>query len=73
MSRSSKKGPFIDPRLLKKVQKLEKKIAKQKDKQTVRVLMNLEKKIVKNEEKGKLSDADVEEILLLLEQLENAL
>ncbi|OGG72363.1 hypothetical protein A3H77_00250 [Candidatus Kaiserbacteria bacterium RIFCSPLOWO2_02_FULL_56_11] len=63
----------LKQRLLKKVQKLEKKIAKQKDKQTVRVLMNLEKKIVKNEEKGKLSDADVEEILLLLEQLENAL
>lgn len=59
--------------LLKKLDKIEKKLAKQKNKSASKAVMNLEKKVSKKGEKGKISDADVEEVLSLLEQIENAI
>jgi pimeloyl-ACP methyl ester carboxylesterase len=59
--------------LLKRIKNIEKKIAKQKNKKVSKAVMNLEKQIIKKGEKGKLSDAEVAEIVQLLEQIEKAL
>lgn len=59
--------------LLKKIKNIEKKIAKQKNKKASKAVMNLEKQIIKKGKKGRLSNADVAEIVQLLEQIENAL
>lgn len=59
--------------LLKKIKNIEKKIAKQKNKNASKAVMNLEKRVIKKGAKDNLSDADVAEIVQLLEQIENAL
>ena len=55
--------------LLKKIENLEKKIEKKKEK-NAKILAKLENKITKQEEKGKLDSADADELLALLEELE---
>ncbi|MGB4076101.1 MAG: hypothetical protein WBK28_00135, partial [Minisyncoccia bacterium] len=60
-------------KLLKRVEKIEKKIAKQKSEKASQVIMNLEKKVIKKTEKGRISSADAEAILNLLEQIEGEL
>ncbi|MDP1707353.1 MAG: hypothetical protein Q8L30_02260 [bacterium] len=59
--------------LLKRIKNIEKKIAKQKNKNASKTVMSLEKQITKRGMKGKLSDADVAEIVRLLKQIESAL
>ena len=59
--------------LLKRVERLEKKIAKNKKKQASKVIVRISKGVAKKAEKGKLSDADVQEIFALLDQIEKAL
>ncbi|MBY0539355.1 hypothetical protein K2P56_02895 [Patescibacteria group bacterium] len=59
--------------LLKRVDRIEKKIGKQKNKKATKTVMNLEKKIAKKSEKGEISSTDAQEVLNLLEQIENAI
>lgn len=59
--------------LLKRIEKIEKKIAKNKLKLATKAVMSLEKKINKKGWKKRISDADVREVLNLLEQIENAI
>ncbi|MBP9711101.1 MAG: hypothetical protein KBD50_02480 [Candidatus Pacebacteria bacterium] len=56
--------------LLSKVQKIEKKIAKQKQNKASKTLMSLGKKVLKKIIKSKISDADAQEILRLLDEIE---
>jgi pimeloyl-ACP methyl ester carboxylesterase len=63
----------LKDKLLKKVEKLEKKIAKNKLQRASKVVMNLEAKVIKKVGKGKISDADAQDILDLLDAIENAL
>ncbi len=63
----------LKTRLLNKIEKLEKKIAKQKKLRASRIVTNLEQKIIKKGSKGKITDADVEDILEMLEEIEKAL
>ena len=63
----------LKSKLLKKVESIEKKIEKQKTKKASKIAMNLEKKISRKALKGKITDAEAEELLDLLEQIEQAL
>lgn len=59
--------------LLKRVEKIEKKISKQKNNKATKAVMGLEKKITKKTEKGTISATDAQVVLNLLEQIENAI
>jgi len=59
--------------LLKKIENIEKKIAKDKKKKAQKATEALGKKVSKKEVKGKMDSASAEEILKLLEQMESAL
>jgi pimeloyl-ACP methyl ester carboxylesterase len=63
----------LKEKLLKKIERLEKKIAKQRQIRATKIIMNLEKKIQKKAQKGRISDTDAESILDLLEEIERAL
>jgi len=58
--------------LLKKVEKLEKKIEKDKLKNT-KILERMKKKITKKEMKGKIEGAQAQELLDLLNQVESVI
>jgi len=59
--------------LLAKVKKIEQKIVKQKQKKASKALMSLGKKILKKVTKSKISDAEAQEILKILEEIEHKL
>jgi pimeloyl-ACP methyl ester carboxylesterase len=59
----------LKQQLLKKIDSLEKKIAKKKEK-NANILANLERKITKQEMKGKIVAADAAELIALIEELE---
>lgn len=59
--------------LIKKVERIEKKIVKRKSDTVSKAVMNLGKRIIKKGERGKISNADVQEILNLLDQIQSAL
>lgn len=59
--------------LLKRIEKIEKKIAKNKLKQATKAVMSFEKRINKKGWKRRISDADAREVLNLLEQIESAI
>lgn len=65
--------PKLKEKLLKKVEKLEKRIAKDRLKPAGKVIVNLEKKLSKKLEKGAISNTDSQVILDLLIQVEEAL
>ena len=59
--------------LLKKIGNLEKKIEKNKQKNATKNVLNLSKKVMQKDKKGKIDDADAQELLKLLEEIESAL
>jgi pimeloyl-ACP methyl ester carboxylesterase len=63
----------LKAKLIKKIERIEKKIAKQKNIKASKILLNIEKKIIKKGNKGKINESDVNEILDLLDQIEKAL
>ena len=65
--------PKLKEKLLNKIAKLEKKIAKNRNQKAGQVAVRLQDQVVKKSEKGKISDADSEVILELLNQIEAAL
>lgn len=63
----------LKKKLFKKIEDIEKKIAKDKKKKAQKIIHNLGKKVSKKEMKGKIEAASAEEILELLERIENEL
>lgn len=63
----------LKQKLLKKIEKLEKKIAKHKERKASKLILKLEQSILKKTEKGKISESDAEAVLKLLNAIEQAL
>lgn len=65
--------PKLKEKLLNKVEKLEKKIAKNKTQKVSKVLIKIGNKITQRAGKGKISESEAEELLKLLKQIEDTL
>lgn len=65
--------PKLKEKLLKKIERLEKRIAKDKLERASKTVMNLEKKITKKTTKRKITDTEAETLLKLLDAIEEAL